>query len=345
MEKSIRYLEEMNDKIIIPNDFIRFAVNFEITFVKSCKKIITNTCRILIGLTCDVVYNAKLVQDRHVMSFTNKFNQSMLDSEPGKKKAKTKNKAFKKAPGEWIYTGLERVPKLDNMFRLVKLHIAMLQKLNRKFKELSEKDKTSLLCATLSHVQNVILNTLTYCFMLLVYGCPHVLSLTVMNQVLDLEDMVAIAQSTEVTKPKQSKKMYMAETLNKLITTRADERNPYAYLERAKVLHHASITSEYDAMSTTLDLRLLRQLHALWSLKLYNKPAAVTAKLSELFVDACNRLLYVVPLEETILENAQTIQLPSGERVKVSDEWAANQRITTAQKASAAFNEALSKRN
>ncbi|UKJ89637.2 hypothetical protein MACJ_002889 [Theileria orientalis] len=345
VEKSIRFLEEMNEKIIIPNEFIRFAVNFEITFIKSCKKMMTNTCRILIGLTCDVVYNAKLVQDRHVMSFTKKFNQSLLDNEPGKKKTKTRNKVFKKAPGEWIYTGLDKLPKLDNIFRLVKLHISILQKLNKKFKEVSEKDKMSLLCTTLSHVQNVILNTLTYCFMLLVYACPHVLSLTVMNQVLDLEDMVAIAQSTIVTKTKQSRKMYMAETLNKLITTKADEKNAYAYLERTKIFHHASITSEYDAMTTTLDLRILRQLHALWTLKLYNKPATVTAKLSEIFVDACNRVLYIVPLEESILENAQTIKLPSGEQVKISDEWAANQRITTAQKASAAFNEAISKRN
>ncbi|UKK02631.2 hypothetical protein MACK_002725 [Theileria orientalis] len=345
VEKSIRYLEEMNEKIIIPNDFIRFAVNFEITFIKSCKKMMTNTCRILIGLTCDMVYNAKLVQDRHVMSFTKKFNQSLLDSEPGKKKTKTRNKVFRKAPGEWIYTGLDRVPKLDNIYRLVKLHISILQKLNKKFKEASETDTMSLLCTTLSHVQNVILNTLTYCFMLLVYGCPHVLSLTVMNKVLDLEDMVGIAQSTIVTKTKQSRKMCMAETLNKLITTKADEKNAYAYLERTKIFHHASITSEYDAMTTTLDLRILRQLHALWSLKLYNKPATVTAKLSEIFVDACNRLLYIVPLEESILENAQTIELPSGEKVKISDEWAANQRITTAQKASAAFNEAISKQN
>uniref|UniRef100_A0A3B0NIP5 Uncharacterized protein n=1 Tax=Theileria annulata TaxID=5874 RepID=A0A3B0NIP5_THEAN len=342
MGKFLDHLEEMVKNIVIPDDYTRFAMNFEITFTKSCKKIITNTCNILINMVCQEVQRSKHVQDQHTTAFNEyylNFSQGSLDQ----RKTKSKVKTIKKGAGTWIFSGLEKLEKLENIHRIIVAMIEMLVKLNKKFKELPQDKTNSLLFSTLNHSQNLIINTLCYCFMLLVYSCPHVLSVSTMSRVLNIEDLIEISRSQKIIKNKPNHVMFMSKTLWKLITANPGKDDVYQYLETKGIFHHSSISSEYNKYSATLDLRILKDLFYLLNLKLYLKPLEITNKLSEIFVDACNRLLYMMPEDPSLLTKSQDITLPSGRTVKISDEWALNQRITTSQKATSAFNEAINK--
>lgn len=342
IDKLLDHLEEMVKNIVLPDDYSRFAMNFEITFTKSCKKIVTNTSNILINMVCQEVQSSKLVQDEHTMAF-NEYYLNCSDVSVDQVKAKSKVKSFKKAVGAWIFSGLEKLEKLEDIHRLIVVMIEMLAKLNKKFKELPQDKTNSLLFSTLNYTQNVIINSLCYCFMLLVYSCPHVLSVSTMSQVLKIEDLIEIAKSQKIVKNKPNHSTYMSKILWKLITSNSGKDDVYQYLEAKGVFHHSSISSEYNSNSATLDLRILKDLFYLLNLKLYLKPVEITNKLSEIFVDACNRLLYMIPEDPSLLTKSQDITLPSGRTVKISDEWVLNQRITTNQKAASAFNEAINK--